>query len=186
MALSVDQIYYIELILCPSHNKELGHLLGVRQTYIWSQLNPKSKANFAIKSKSSEIIESLNPSSSERHINTNWQFYRMANTFCILISGSGEVLCQDRHYEMSAFNLDGVRIYFQLLIIWLINFLHYGNENTITYLPYTVTRHCDQGNKWNPTMTKSRTKRPPDGSKQKSGSYHSQVYDVTPQTKWFE
>ncbi len=23
-------------------------------------------------------------------------------------------------------------------------------------------------------------------AKQKSGSYHSQVYDVTPQTKWFE
>ena len=35
-------------------------------------------------------------------------------------------------------------------------------------------------------MTKSRTKRPLDGSKQKDESYHSQVYDVAPQTKGFE
>ena len=35
--------------------------MGVRQTYIWSQLNPKSKGKFVIKFKSSEIIKSLNP-----------------------------------------------------------------------------------------------------------------------------
>ncbi len=39
--------------------------VGVRRTYIWSQLNPKSKVNIAIKSKSSEIIKSLNPSGGE-------------------------------------------------------------------------------------------------------------------------
>ncbi len=66
-------------------------ILGVRRTYIWSQLNPKSKGNLAIKSKSSEIIKSLNPSGHKRQINTNWQLYRMANTFHNLITGSGEV-----------------------------------------------------------------------------------------------
>ncbi len=45
--------------------------MGLRRTYIWSQLNPKSKGNFAIKSKSSEIIKSLNPSGDERYINTS-------------------------------------------------------------------------------------------------------------------
>ncbi len=65
--------------------------MGVRQTYIWSQLNPKSKGKFAIKSKSLEITKSLNPSGGERQINTIWQLYRMANTFYTLIRGSGEV-----------------------------------------------------------------------------------------------
>ncbi len=65
--------------------------VGVRRTYIWSQLNPKSKGNLAIKSKSSEIIKSLNPSGGDSQINTNWQLYRMANAFYTLIRGSGEL-----------------------------------------------------------------------------------------------
>ncbi len=52
------------------HSDGQSHRVGVRRTYIWSQLNPKSKGKFAIKSKSLEIIKSLNPSGGERQINT--------------------------------------------------------------------------------------------------------------------
>ncbi len=66
----------------PDYHQEFWdfHFMGVRRTYIRSQLNPKSKGNFAIKSKSSEIIKSLNPSAGESQIMTNW----MPNTFYTL------------------------------------------------------------------------------------------------------